>query len=326
MPRQEVREERVRIARELHDLVAHTLAVITVQAGVGRRLMAKRPEEASNALESIEAVGRTAQDELRAVLGLLRDESAGEAELSPAPRLVDLKELVETVRASGTPVELRVSGTGQETSPALELSVYRVVQEALTNVVKHAPRAHATVDVAVSPKDVRIEVVDEGSEPAGSEGPRASPGQAIPRDARAGQCVRRAARRRTVPRSRVPGARLDPCRGCPVSTTVLVVDDEALLRTAFTSLIQAEDDLQVVGEAADGREAVELAARLSPDVVVMDIRMPVMDGIEATRQITSAEAAGAPRVLTTFDLDEYVFKALHAGASGFVLKSRSRNC
>lgn len=111
-----------------------------------------------------------------------------------------------------------------------------------------------------------------------------------------------------------------------MSTTVLVVDDEALLRTAFTSLIQAEDDLQVVGEAADGKEAVELAARLSPDVVVMDIRMPVMDGIEATRQITSAEAAGAPRVLTTFDLDEYVFKALHAGASGFVLKSRSRNC
>jgi DNA-binding NarL/FixJ family response regulator len=109
----------------------------------------------------------------------------------------------------------------------------------------------------------------------------------------------------------------------------MVVDDEALLRTAFSSLIDAEDDLDVVGEAPDGRLAVELAARLRPDVVVMDVRMPVMDGIEATRQITGDRGPGdrgpgGPRVLilTTFDLDEYVFDALRAGASGFALKSR----
>ena len=112
---------------------------------------------------------------------------------------------------------------------------------------------------------------------------------------------------------------------------VLVVDDEALLRTAFSSLIEAEDDLEVVGEAANGRQAVELAASLEPDVIVMDVRMPVMDGIEATRRITCGRDAGddagdrvRPRVLilTTFDLDEYVFEALRAGASGFALKSR----
>jgi DNA-binding NarL/FixJ family response regulator len=109
-----------------------------------------------------------------------------------------------------------------------------------------------------------------------------------------------------------------------VTTRVLVVDDQALLRTAFSSLIDAEDDLEVVGQAADGREAVEIAARLGPDVVVMDVRMPVMDGIEATRQVTAGQGAGVPRVLilTTFDLDEYVFEALRAGASGFALKSR----
>ena len=160
--RQDVREERVRIARELHDVVAHTLAVITVQAGVGRRLMAKRPEEAGAALESIEMVGRTAQDELRVVLGLLREEDAGAAALAPAPRLVDLKELVDTVRASGTPVELRTSGTDRQLSPALELTLYRVVQEALTNVVRHAPRARATVDLTVSAAQVRLEVADDG--------------------------------------------------------------------------------------------------------------------------------------------------------------------
>jgi DNA-binding NarL/FixJ family response regulator len=109
-----------------------------------------------------------------------------------------------------------------------------------------------------------------------------------------------------------------------VTTRVLVVDDEALLRTAFSALINAEDDLTVVGEAADGRQAVGLAARLEPDIVVMDVRMPVMDGIEATRQITSGPGRNLPRVLilTTFDLDEYVFEALRAGASGFALKSR----
>jgi len=109
-----------------------------------------------------------------------------------------------------------------------------------------------------------------------------------------------------------------------VTTRVLVVDDQALLRTAFSSLIDAEDDLEVVGEAADGRQAVELAADLGPDVVVMDVRMPVTDGIQATREIMSERTEFVPRVLilTTFDLDEYVFEALRAGASGFVLKSR----
>jgi DNA-binding NarL/FixJ family response regulator len=109
-----------------------------------------------------------------------------------------------------------------------------------------------------------------------------------------------------------------------VTIRVLVVDDEALLRTAFSSLIDAEYDLEVVGEAADGRQAVESTDRLAPDVVVMDVRMPVMDGIEATRQITSSPGPDAPRVLilTTFDLDDYVFDALRAGASGFALKSR----
>jgi DNA-binding NarL/FixJ family response regulator len=103
---------------------------------------------------------------------------------------------------------------------------------------------------------------------------------------------------------------------------VLIADDQALVRAGFKMILDAEDDLDVVGEAADGAEAVELARRLAPDVVLMDIRMPELDGIEATRRIVALGGEPPVRVLmlTTFDLNEYVYEALRAGASGFLLK------
>jgi len=103
---------------------------------------------------------------------------------------------------------------------------------------------------------------------------------------------------------------------------VLVADDQALVRGSFRLLVDTAPDLQVVGEAATGAEAVEIATREKPDVLLMDIRMPGMDGIEATRQITGSEQTATARVLilTTFDLDDYVYAALRAGASGFLLK------
>jgi DNA-binding NarL/FixJ family response regulator len=104
-----------------------------------------------------------------------------------------------------------------------------------------------------------------------------------------------------------------------VTIRILLADDQALLRTGFRMILQAQPDLEVVGEAVDGADAVRQAGRLGPDVVLMDVRMPGMDGIAATAQITAAQDARV-LVLTTFDLDEYAFAALHAGASGFLLK------
>jgi DNA-binding NarL/FixJ family response regulator len=103
---------------------------------------------------------------------------------------------------------------------------------------------------------------------------------------------------------------------------VVIADDQALVRGGFRMILDAQRDIEVVGEAEDGMQALRLARELAPDVVLMDVRMPVMDGIEATRQL-----AGGPRVviLTTFDLDEYVYDALRAGASGFLLKRSSRD-
>jgi DNA-binding NarL/FixJ family response regulator len=105
-----------------------------------------------------------------------------------------------------------------------------------------------------------------------------------------------------------------------MSTSILLVDDQALMRRGFRMILEAEEDLVVLGEAADGEEAVGLAHTLGPDVVLMDIRMPGTDGIEATSRILEADPAIRVLVLTTFDLDEYAFGALRAGASGFLLK------
>ena len=103
---------------------------------------------------------------------------------------------------------------------------------------------------------------------------------------------------------------------------ILIADDQAMVRQGFGALLSAQPDLLVVGDAADGAAAVEQARRLNPDVVLMDVRMPVLDGLEATRRLLGGRAEGGPRVLilTTFDLDDYVYEALRAGASGFLLK------
>jgi DNA-binding NarL/FixJ family response regulator len=106
-----------------------------------------------------------------------------------------------------------------------------------------------------------------------------------------------------------------------MSVRVLIVDDQGLVRAGFRMILEAEEDIEVVGEAADGLEAIAEATRLEPDVVLMDVRMPELDGIEATRRLLANGAVNTKVVmLTTFDMDEYVYDALHAGASGFLLK------
>ena len=105
-----------------------------------------------------------------------------------------------------------------------------------------------------------------------------------------------------------------------MSVRVLLADDQALVRSGFRLILEAREDIEVVGEAENGAEAIELALRLDPDVILMDVRMPGMDGVEATRRLTQAGSRARVVILTTFDLDEYVHDAIRAGASGFLLK------
>ena len=154
-------EERARIARELHDVVAHSVSVMVVQAQAADRVLEGDEPAARELLGSIETTGRQALSELRRLLGLLRRFEA--ADLAPQPSLRHLDGLVAQVRDAGLPVELVVHGEPPPLPPGVDLSAYRIVQEGLTNALKHAGRAHARVVVRYTPGEIQLEVADDGA-------------------------------------------------------------------------------------------------------------------------------------------------------------------
>lgn len=160
-----VAEERLRIARELHDVVAHGMSLIAVQAGVANHVVAQQPQEAARALSSIEATSRQALREMRRLLGVLRDADGGRdgPELAPAPGLADLPELVERTRRAGIQVDIEANGDIVDLPPGIELTGYRIVQEALTNVVRHSGADRCRVVVVREPDALHIDVTDNGS-------------------------------------------------------------------------------------------------------------------------------------------------------------------
>ncbi|WP_067460987.1 sensor histidine kinase [Actinomadura macra] len=155
-----VAEERLRIARELHDVVAHGMSVITVQAGFGALVIDERPGEARDALEAIQATGRGTLTEMRRLLGVLRTDD--EPGLEPAPGLADLDALIDRTARAGVQVDLRTRGTARPLPAGAELSVYRIVQEAVTNVVKHAGASTARVVLDYRDDALVVEVTDAG--------------------------------------------------------------------------------------------------------------------------------------------------------------------
>jgi signal transduction histidine kinase len=160
--RRAVAEERLRLARELHDVVAHSISVIAVQSGVGAHVAKTQPEEAAKALAAIEATSRAALTELRRLLGVLRQDDEPEGSLAPVPGLADLEGLLAEVAKAGLAVRLQVEGTPSPLPAGVDLSAYRIVQEALTNVVKHAGPVRAQVTIRYRDQEIRVEVIDDG--------------------------------------------------------------------------------------------------------------------------------------------------------------------
>jgi signal transduction histidine kinase len=152
--------ERARISRELHDIVAHHISVIVVQARGGRRCLDTAPEDSRHAFNAIEQMGQEALTEMRQLLGVLSNQT--HAPLSPSASLRQLEPLLNQLRSTGHEVDLMVEGTAVPLPPGLDLAAYRIVQESLTNVVKHTHRAHARVTVSYRPADLHLEIADNG--------------------------------------------------------------------------------------------------------------------------------------------------------------------
>ncbi len=320
--RRAVADERLHIARELHDVVADSMGVIAVQASVGEHVIDANPQEAKRALEAISGVSRSTLAEIRRMLGVLRETDAAEGgalAYAPAPGLGELDHLVHELNGAGIPVQVSYDGDPVGLPRGVDLTVYRIVQEALTNVLKHA--GPATRDGRRALRARRARAGDRRRRPRRQRTHRGRPRPRAARDARAGRGLRRNARDGTPDRWRVSGRGAPALRGVGM-IRVAVADDQALVRSGFVVLLGSDAEIEVAGEAANGVEAVALVVRERPDVVLMDIRMPEMDGLEATRRIVATTATASTRVLilTTFDHDEYVFEALRAGASGFLLK------
>jgi signal transduction histidine kinase len=159
--REAVVEERARIARELHDVVAHNVSMIVIQAGAERRVLGDANATSREVLQTIEQIGRGALTEMRRLLGMLRSDT--DDPLMPQPGLAELPRLVTQVGEAGLPVELRVDGEPRSLPVGIELSAYRIVQEALTNALKHAGDAHATVHIRYGADSLELEIVDDGA-------------------------------------------------------------------------------------------------------------------------------------------------------------------
>jgi signal transduction histidine kinase len=160
--RRAVTEERLRIARELHDVIAHSMSVIAVQSAVGHHVMDTQPGQARQALAAIEATSRSALTEMRRLLGVLRQEGQTRGSLAPAPGLADLDSLVSQVQDAGLVVCVRVDGQRGTVPPGIDLSAYRIIQEALTNVIKHAPCPSADVLICYRADSLTVEITGQG--------------------------------------------------------------------------------------------------------------------------------------------------------------------
>ena len=303
--RRRVDAERMRIARELHDVVAHSMAMINVQATAAGMQLAGDPASAAEAIQAIRRASKSGLRELRTILHVLRQVDGGSAAV-PVPDLRAIAALAEAASAAGTPTTLELAGPPVPLPPPVTLAVYRIVQESLTNVVRHAGRVAATVGVRHDGGYLYVDVVNDGGTTAAAFSDGTGTGLT-------GMRERAAALGGTLeagPRpgggfavhARLPAAPADPARGpqvpaagpagtpgtaaVPIASRpmikVLLADDQALVRAGFRYIAGSAPDIEVVGEAADGAAAVDLARSLRAEVVLMDIRMPGTDGLEAT--------------------------------------------
>src|ERR687890_278463 len=257
--------ERNRLAREIHDTLAQGLTATALQLESADALLDAGPEEAHEPLLRALSLTRSNLEEARRSVLDLRA-----APLEGRPLSEALKALVERWEAeTGIGARYRAVNGSRPLPPRVDAALYRICQEALTNVARHAAAERVTVSLVATPERVRLVVEDDG-------------------------------------------------RGVDA-------DDHPMLREGLVAVLSTQPDFGVVGEAADGSEVVRLARRLEPDVILMDLEMPEVDGVAALERLREAGSGARTIVFTAYDTDERILRSLHAGARGYLLKGASRN-
>ena len=331
-------DERQRMAREIHDTLAQGLTGIITQLEAAQQTGndAERERRIGNA----KRLARDSLAEARRSVQALRPQALENSRLPEA--LAD--EVARWSVTSGVAGEVETTGEARALHPEVEVTLLRVAQEALANVAKHAGASRAGVTLSYMEDVVSLDVRDDGAGfvPPGPPAAERQPGQREPadasqstgpaerrlrpdRDAAAGQPAGRAAGDRVGTgggHGRIGQPARHPAGRIHVSQIIrlLIADDHPVVRDGLRGIFEASGEFEVAGEAANGREAVDRAAALRPDVVLMDLRMPVLDGVSAIRLLAEKGVSARVLVLTTFDTDTDVVPAIEAGATGYLLK------
>ncbi|MFF0270456.1 response regulator [Kribbella sp. NPDC004536] len=311
-------EERRRLRRDLHDGLGPVLTAVVLNAEAALRLLETDRGRSSVLLASLRDLTIGAVEEIRRLVDQLRP-----AALDGLGLLGALREYAVTAgrRSDGGALGITVDAPAElgELPAAVEVATYRIVTEALTNVIRHSSATTAGVRLAVEHGRLRLEVRDNGL----NDGPQWQPGCRAHVDHRAGGRTRWRVRHPVRPdrvhgqRRPAVGTRRTPAAA--MTLRIVVADDHGIVRESLGALLSAHQGYELIGTAANGEQAVRAAVTLHPDVLVMDIQMPGLSGIDATREIGRVAPGFAVLMLTMFD-DESVFAAMRAGAQGHVLK------
>ena len=310
--------ERARLAREMHDVLAHSLSALALQLESTRLLAIKHgiESEVTRAIDRAHQIAATGLHEARSAVATARGDEL------PGPD--GIAALVDAfAQQSGLSVDLAVQGEPRALAPDAGFAVYRTVQEALTNIRRHATPERVTIELSYLRNNTVLVVEDRAT----TETPPPAPvalngggygltGMRERAELLDGELTAEPTKER-LPR-RTPAARMNdqPIR-------VILADDQRLVRESLGTLLDLLDGIDLVASAADGQEALDLVELHRPDVVLMDIRMPHLDGIEATRQLHERHPDARVIALTTYADDQSVLGALRAGARGYLTKDAS---
>lgn len=331
-----IAEERNRLAREIHDTLAQSLLTLTFQLRATRDFVPSQPDLAVAELISAEAQARSALEEARRSVWNL-----GPGALETGS-LVQALQAESDARRLGRPCILTITGTPRPLTAEMQLALLRVTQEALANARKHANCANIAITLDFADAAIALTVQDDGQGfAAAALQPHPSPERgfglsgmrqrvqrldgALDISSQPGQGTTICA---TLPYQAAPLAApaaqpQPPQQSHGVTRRIVVVDDHPALRAGLVALLESQPDLDVVGQAADGEEAVRLIADMRPDVALMDLRLPRLGGVEAIARLTELRIPTRIIVVTSFAQDEMVLQALRAGAQGYLLKDAS---